>query len=104
MTAQHLVYLFPRFYNCSVPSTFATKLPQLAQLCAGHRPEAPSDKKMDQLVSLQGEMFFTFAKSERFVDGKLILLVSFMYILFLLHTKNRELQLFILGFLLLLFV
>ncbi|XP_019735788.1 deoxyribonuclease-2-beta [Hippocampus comes] len=65
---QHLVYLFPRLYNCSVPSAFATKLPQLAQLCAGHRPEALSDKKMDQLVSLQGEMFFTFAKSERFVD------------------------------------
>ncbi|XP_057696989.1 deoxyribonuclease-2-beta isoform X1 [Corythoichthys intestinalis] len=65
---QHLVYLFPRFYNCSVPSPFATKLPQLAQLCAGERPEAPLDKGRDQLFSLKGEMLFTFAKSERFVD------------------------------------
>ncbi|XP_077439633.1 deoxyribonuclease-2-beta isoform X2 [Vanacampus margaritifer] len=65
---QHLVYLFPRFYNCSVPYAFATNLPQLAQLCAGQRPEALSDKRMDQLFSLQGEMFLTFAKSERFVD------------------------------------
>ncbi|XP_061539634.1 deoxyribonuclease-2-beta [Phycodurus eques] len=65
---QHLAYLFPRFYNCSVPSAFATQLPQLAQLCAGYRPEVPSDKRMDQLLSLQGEMFLNFAKSERFVD------------------------------------
>ncbi|KAM9797426.1 deoxyribonuclease-2-beta [Syngnathus typhle] len=65
---QHLVYLFPRFYNCSVPPAFASKLPQLAQLCAGQRPEAPSDKRMDQLLSLQGEKFFTFAKSDHFVD------------------------------------
>ncbi|XP_061832125.2 deoxyribonuclease-2-beta isoform X1 [Nerophis lumbriciformis] len=65
---QQLVYVFPRVFNCSVPADFAAKLPELAHLCAGKRPVLPSDKNMEQLFSLQGEMFFIFAKSEHFVD------------------------------------
>lgn len=69
-SAKQMVYLYPRFYNCSVPAAFSTDLPQLAQLCAGTKPLLSSDKGEEQLSSVQGEKFVSFAKSEQFVDGK----------------------------------
>lgn len=65
-----MAYLYPRFYNCSVPAAFSANLPQLAQLCAGTKPLLFSDKGEELLSSIQGEKFFSFAKSEHFVDGK----------------------------------
>ncbi|XP_053286793.1 deoxyribonuclease-2-beta isoform X1 [Pleuronectes platessa] len=66
--AKQLVFLYPRVYNCSVPAAFSADLPQLAQLCDGSKPPLTSDKRVQQLVSVQGEKFFSFVKSERFVD------------------------------------
>lgn len=65
-----MVYIYPRFYNCSVPSVFLADLPQLAQLCEGSKPQLTSDKRVEELFSLQGEKFVSFVKSEHFVDGK----------------------------------
>uniref|UniRef100_A0A3Q0S5Y7 deoxyribonuclease II n=1 Tax=Amphilophus citrinellus TaxID=61819 RepID=A0A3Q0S5Y7_AMPCI len=66
--ATQLVYLYPRFYNCSVPAAFLADLPQLAQLCAGAKPQLSSNKRMEQLFSAGGEKFVSFVKSENFVD------------------------------------
>ncbi|XP_006792126.2 deoxyribonuclease-2-beta [Neolamprologus brichardi] len=66
--AKQLVYLYPRFYNCSVPAAFSADLPQLAQLCADSKPQLSSNKRMEQLFSAGGEKFVSFAKSENFVD------------------------------------
>lgn len=66
--AKQMVYLYPRFYNCSVPAAFASDLPQLAQLCEGKKLPPASDKRVEQLLSIQGEKFVSFVKSEHFVD------------------------------------
>ncbi|CAL8253200.1 unnamed protein product [Merluccius merluccius] len=67
--ARQLVYLIPRVYNCSVPSSFLDDLPDLAQLCKGSQPPLPSSSKnIDSLFSAKGEKFVSFVKSEDFVD------------------------------------
>ncbi|XP_020504286.1 deoxyribonuclease-2-beta [Labrus bergylta] len=66
--AQQMAYIFPRFYNCSVPATFMADLPQLVQLCKGSKPPLSSDKREEQLFSIRGEKFVSFVKSEQFVD------------------------------------
>ena len=69
--ARQLVYLIPRVYNCSVPSSFLDDLPDLAQLCKGSKLPVPSpSKNIDSLLSAKGEKFVSFVKSEDFVDGK----------------------------------
>lgn len=69
--AKQMVYLYPRFYNCSVPVAFSADLPQLAQLCEGSKPAPASDKRVEQLLTIHGDKFVSFVKSERFVDGKI---------------------------------
>ncbi|XP_020557956.1 deoxyribonuclease-2-beta isoform X2 [Oryzias latipes] len=66
--AQQLEYLYPRFYNCSVPAALSADLPQLAKLCAGSKPALASDKSMQPLFSNRGEKFISFVKSDHFVD------------------------------------
>ncbi|XP_069550826.1 deoxyribonuclease-2-beta [Brachyistius frenatus] len=66
--AKQLVFLYPRFYNCSVPAGFHADLPQLAQLCEGSKPPLASNKRVDELFSIRGEKFVSFVKSEQFVD------------------------------------
>lgn len=66
-----MVYIYPRFYNCSVPAAFLADLPQLAQLCKGTKPQLAADKRVEQLFSIQGDKFVSFVKSEQFVDGKI---------------------------------
>ncbi|XP_029004714.1 deoxyribonuclease-2-beta-like [Betta splendens] len=66
--AKQLLYIYPRFYNCSVPAVLSADLPQLAQLCAGSRPQPTSDRSVEQLFSAEGEKFVSFVKSEHFVD------------------------------------
>lgn len=66
--AKQLAYLYPRFYNCSVPVAFLADLPQLAQLCEGSKPQLTSNKRVEQLFSVRGEKFVSFVKSEHFVD------------------------------------
>ncbi|KAL7396339.1 hypothetical protein ABVT39_004511 [Epinephelus coioides] len=66
--AKQMAYLYPRVYNCSVPVAFLADLPQLAQLCEGSKPPLASDKRVEQLFSVEGEKFASFVKSERFVD------------------------------------
>uniref|UniRef100_A0A8D2ZJ44 deoxyribonuclease II n=1 Tax=Scophthalmus maximus TaxID=52904 RepID=A0A8D2ZJ44_SCOMX len=66
--AKQMVYLYPRFYNCSVPVAFSADLPQLAQLCEGSKPAPASDKRVEQLLTIHGDKFVSFVKSERFVD------------------------------------
>lgn len=68
---KQMSYLYPRFYNCSVPATFLAELLLLAQLCEGTIPLLPSERRMEQLFSLRGEKFLNFVKSEQFLDGKL---------------------------------
>ena len=69
--ARQLVYLIPRVYNCSVPSSFLDDFADLAQLCEGSKfPLPSSSKNIESLLSAKGEEFVHFAKSERFVDGK----------------------------------
>ena len=69
--AQQLVYLIPRVYNCSVPSSFLDDFADLAQLCKGSKLPLPSSSKnIESLLSAKGEEFVHFAKSEGFVDGK----------------------------------
>uniref|UniRef100_A0A3Q3WH33 deoxyribonuclease II n=1 Tax=Mola mola TaxID=94237 RepID=A0A3Q3WH33_MOLML len=65
---KQMSYLYPRFYNCSVPATFLAELLLLAQLCEGTIPLLPSERRMEQLFSLRGEKFFSFVKSEQFLD------------------------------------
>lgn len=72
--AKQLAYLYPRFYNCSVPATFSGDLPQLSRLCEGTKAVLTSDKWAEPLLSVRGEKFVSFAKSERFVDGKMLLM------------------------------
>lgn len=66
-----MAYINPRLYNCSVPASFLADLPQLAQLCGNTTPPLSSDKSVEQIFSMQGEKFVSFAKSEKFVDGKM---------------------------------
>ncbi|XP_014862787.1 PREDICTED: deoxyribonuclease-2-beta-like [Poecilia mexicana] len=66
--AQQLVYVYPRFYNCSVPAAFSADLPQLLQLCKGSRPPLSANKGVKALFSVSGDRFVSFAKSEHFVD------------------------------------
>ncbi|KAM8745778.1 deoxyribonuclease-2-beta-like isoform 2-T2 [Acanthopagrus schlegelii] len=66
--AKQMAYLYPRFYNCSVPAAFSADLPQLAQLCEGTKPTLASDKSAQQLFTIQGDKFLSFVKSESFVD------------------------------------
>ncbi|XP_028259114.1 deoxyribonuclease-2-beta-like [Parambassis ranga] len=66
--AKQLFYLYPRFYNCSVPAAFSADLPQLTQLCEGSKPQLTSDRRVEQLFSIRGEKFVSFVKSEHFVD------------------------------------
>lgn len=68
--AKQLAYLYPRFYNCSVPAAFSADLPQLSQLCEGTKAPLTSEKRAEPLRSARGEKFVSFAKSEQFVDGK----------------------------------
>ncbi|XP_010745370.3 deoxyribonuclease-2-beta [Larimichthys crocea] len=68
LIAKQMAYLYPRFYNCSVPAAFLADMPQLAQLCKGAKPPLASDKAVEQLFSMEGEKFVNFVKSERFVD------------------------------------
>lgn len=74
-----MAYLYPRFYNCSVPAGFLADLPQFAQLCKGTSPPLASHKRMEQLLSNQGEKFVSFAKSEHFVDGKILSAIGLFY-------------------------
>lgn len=67
---RQLAYLYPRFYNCSVPAAFAADLPRLSQLCQGARAPLTSEKRAEPLLSARGEKFVSFAKSEQFVEGK----------------------------------
>ncbi|CAJ1060698.1 deoxyribonuclease-2-beta-like [Xyrichtys novacula] len=66
--AQQMAYIYPRFYNCSVPDAFVADLLQLAQICGGTKPPLFSDKRVEHLSSVGGEKFISFVKSERFVD------------------------------------
>lgn len=68
--AKQMPYLYPRFYNCSVPAPFLGDLPQLAQLCNGTKPPLASDKGVEHISSMRGEKFISFAKSSKYVDGK----------------------------------
>lgn len=68
--AKQMAYLYPRFYNCSVPAPFLGDLPQLAQLCNGAKPPLASDKGVEHISSVRGEKFISFAKSSEYVDGK----------------------------------
>lgn len=95
--AKQMVYLYPRFYNCSVPAAFLADLPQLAHLCEGAKPPLASDKKVEQLFSVRGDKFVSFVKSERFVDGKVFYVFSWfifyilpIYLLLLCRTKKKE--------------
>lgn len=81
-----MVYLYPRFYNCSVPAAFLADLPQLAQLCEGSKPPLASDKRVEQLFSMQGEKFVSFVKSERYVDGKIFLAYCGSFIFSFFYT------------------
>lgn len=67
---KQMAYIYPRLYNCSVPAPFLADLPQLAQLCGGIKPQLSSDRRVEQIFSMQGEKLVSFAKSEKFVDGK----------------------------------
>lgn len=69
--AKQMAYLYPRFYNCSVPSAFSADLPQLSQLCEGTKAQLTLEKRVEPLLSARGEKFISFAKSEQFVDGKI---------------------------------
>ncbi|XP_038128163.1 deoxyribonuclease-2-beta-like isoform X1 [Cyprinodon tularosa] len=66
--AQQLAFVYPRFYNCSVPSAFSADLPQLVQLCKGSKLPLTSDRGVKPLFSLSGDKFVSFMKSELFVD------------------------------------
>lgn len=65
---KQLVYMNPRFFNCSVPSAFLPHFAQLSQLCQGTEPPIGTDRRIEQLVSAKGEKFTSFAKSSLFVD------------------------------------
>lgn len=75
-----MTYIYPRFYNCSVPAVFLADLPQLAQLCKGIKPMLAFDKHVEQLSSIQGDKFVSFVKSEKFVDGKLMVMHCWSFI------------------------
>uniref|UniRef100_A0A3Q2STM9 deoxyribonuclease II n=1 Tax=Fundulus heteroclitus TaxID=8078 RepID=A0A3Q2STM9_FUNHE len=66
--AQQLAYVYPRFYNCSVPTVFSADLPQLLQLCKGSKLPLTSNRGVKPLFSVGGEKFLSFVKSELFVD------------------------------------
>lgn len=68
LIVKQMAYIYPRLYNCSVPAPFLADLPQLAQLCGGTKPQLSSDRRVEQIFSMQGEKFVSFAKSEKFVD------------------------------------
>lgn len=85
---KQMAYIYPRLYNCSVPAPFLSDLPQLAQLCGGTKPPLSSDRGVEQIFSMQGEKLISFAKSEKFVDGKTSNKNYFIY-LFLNYRHGR---------------
>ncbi|KAM9832388.1 deoxyribonuclease-2-beta [Neosynchiropus ocellatus] len=65
---QQMTFLYPHFYNCSVPPAFSSRFPQLVEMCGGGRPLRSGDRRVWPLVSAGGQMFFSFVKSAKFVD------------------------------------
>ncbi|XP_072295382.1 deoxyribonuclease-2-beta [Eucyclogobius newberryi] len=65
---KQLHYIHPRFFNCSIPSTFSPDFAPLSELCDGVQVPMDTDRRVQQLVSARGETFVSFVKSAQFVD------------------------------------
>lgn len=73
LTAQQLAYINPHTYNCSLPSAYYTDMAEMAQICAGKPVTVVPRRRLEKLVSVKGETFLSFAKSHKYVDGKMML-------------------------------
>ncbi|XP_033821744.1 deoxyribonuclease-2-beta-like [Periophthalmus magnuspinnatus] len=65
---KQLLYIKPRFFNCSVPSAFSPDFGLLEELCEDTKLPLDTDRRIEQLVSAKGEKFVSYAKSKQFVD------------------------------------
>lgn len=65
---KQLVYINPRFYNCSVPAAFLKDFTVLARLCEDTKLPIASNRNMEKLFSASGEVFLSFVKSSAYVD------------------------------------
>ncbi|CAL1593566.1 unnamed protein product [Knipowitschia caucasica] len=63
-----LLYMSPRFFNCSVPQTFSPEFSLLSKLCDNMKVPFDTDRSVEELVSANGEQFTSFVKSACFVD------------------------------------
>ncbi|TSM94615.1 Deoxyribonuclease-2-beta [Bagarius yarrelli] len=66
--SQQLAYVNPYTYNCSIPPAFYTEVPEMAQICAGKTVTVSPRRKLENLMSVKGETFLSFAKSHNYVD------------------------------------
>ncbi|XP_020780364.2 deoxyribonuclease-2-beta [Boleophthalmus pectinirostris] len=65
---KQLLYINPRFFNCSVPSAFSPDFGRLAKLCEDTKLPLDTDRRIQPLMSLKGEKFVSYVKSGQFVD------------------------------------
>ncbi|KAJ8408497.1 hypothetical protein AAFF_G00259110 [Aldrovandia affinis] len=66
--AQQLLYYNPHVYNYSLPAVFQEEMASLALLCKGSKLPWISQKRLQGLISAEGEHFLSFAKSHFYAD------------------------------------
>ncbi|KAK7889445.1 hypothetical protein WMY93_025005 [Mugilogobius chulae] len=65
---KQLLYIRPRFFNCSIPSSFSSDFALLSKLCDGVKLPLDTDRRIQDLVSAGGEKFVNYVKSRQYVD------------------------------------
>ncbi|XP_066503804.1 deoxyribonuclease-2-beta [Hoplias malabaricus] len=66
--SQQLAYINPHAYNCSVPAIFHADMEMMVQICTGKTPTVVPRRKLEELETVHGEIFLSFAKSHNYVD------------------------------------
>ncbi|XP_062868983.1 deoxyribonuclease-2-beta [Trichomycterus rosablanca] len=66
--SQQLAYVYPHAYNCSVPEAFSIDFTVMLQICAGKPLSVTPRRRLEKLLSSNGEVFLNFAKSHSYVD------------------------------------
>lgn len=65
---KQLTFMYPRVFNCSVPSAFLPDFALLSQICEDVKLPIDTDRRIEEIFSAKGEKFVNFAKSSLFVD------------------------------------
>lgn len=71
MLGTQLTYNQPRIYSSNVPEDLESKLPHLAAAARNIQVRAAPWHHLQEITSLAGQAFYSFAKAVKFNKGKL---------------------------------